>query len=156
MILWATLTVGLLAILAYLVHLFDAWLGILAFKYPYLGVCVLVAFMVAAAWLAMSRKASVAAGLTALALLLSPYFLGRPSARILRGVLVRVQGGMNADEVVRMVRNAYSDSDHVMPRITRDDRRIHVSLLTQDRRDCTAAVFYLSNGVVVNDEFCRD
>lgn len=156
MVLLTTLTAGLMAILLYMVCGLDDWLGILAFKYQYLAFCVLVAGTVATAWLAKSRRSSLAVGLSAFTLLVSPYFMSEPSSRILRGLLIDVQVGTHGDEVEEMVRNAYSESGYVMPRIKRSDSRILVSLLTQEHGDCTAAIFHLANGVVVNAEFCAD
>lgn len=156
MILLTTLTVGLIAILLYLVYGIDNWLGILAFTYQYLAFCVLIAGAVAAAWLAKSRRLALTAGLIAFALLVSPYLLRESSSRILRRVLSEVKVGTPADEVERIVTKAYMDSGYAMPRITRTDSRIHVSLLSQEPGDCTAAIFYLDDGLVIRDEFSAD
>ena len=147
---------GLLAILLCTIFGLDDWLGILAFKYRYLAFCLLVAGTVSTAWLANSRKCALTLGLSVFALLMTPFFMSEPSSRILRGVLIDVQPGTHGDEIEEMVWNAYSESVYVMPRITRSDKRIHVSLLTQEPGDCTAAIFYLADGVVVNAEFSAD
>lgn len=142
--------------LLYFVYALDDWLGILAYQYRYLGFSVFSSSAVAASWLAKSKKSAVITGLVAFALLLSPFVVGEPSSRILRRVLIDVQTGMHGDEVEEMVRNAYGDSGYVMPEMKRDENRIHVSLLTQEPGDCTAAIFHLANGVVVRDEFSAD
>lgn len=156
MVLMTTMTAGVVALLLYVVYCLDDWLGILAFQYQYLAFCVLIAGTVATAWLAKSKTSSVVAGLTVIAVFLSPYVLGEPSSRILRKILIEVRAGTPGNEVEDRVIHAYQESGYVMPRITRSDRRIHVSLLTQAPGDCTAAIFHLANGVVVSDEFSAD
>ena len=156
MILLSALTAGAVALLLFFVYGLDDWLGILAFQYRYLGFCLVIAGLAAAAWLAKSKKSSLVAGLAVFALLVSPIFTTEPSSRILRKVLIDVQAGMDGDDVEEIVRSAYRESGYVMPRIQRDDKRIHVSLLTQAPGDCTAAIFYLADGVVVGDEFSAD
>ena len=82
--------------------------------------------------------------------------MSEPSSRILRRVIAEILAGTDGDQVERLVRDPYADSGYVMPRIKRRDERIHVSLLTQQAGDCTAAIFYLADGVVVNSEFSSD
>ena len=152
----ATLTAAFTAVLLYVVLGLDDWLGVLAFKYQYLGFCALVSGSVAVAWLLESKRLSMVAGLTVLALLMSPYLVSKPSSRILREILIEVGVGSGSDEVERAVKAAYKDSGFVMPRVTTGDERILVSLLTQASGDCTAAIFYLQGGTVVGSEFSAD
>ena len=155
-ILLAILTTGLVAVLFFLSYCLDDWLGLLAFKYQYLAICLIVSAALASFWLTTSRKLSAVVGLTIFLLFLLPYALHTPTSRILRSILNEVLIGASEYDVVSAVEAAYRDSDYVMPRIKRSANRIYVSRNTDGTGDCTAAVFYLKNGQVIRSEFSED
>lgn len=149
------LCVGVMLLVIYAL---DDWLGLLAYKTHYLAFCGLFSLAVfAIVRLAARRQAvPVAAGLIALALLITPYLIGTPSSRILRAVLIDVQPGMVDEYVEALVVSAYQDSGYAMPIITRETDRMLVSLQSQRVGDVTSAIFLLDNGVVVSDSFSPD
>jgi len=54
------------------------------------------------------------------------------------------------------VKEAYDGSGYVLPRITREDARIYVSLLSQQSGNCTALILRTKDGVVVSGEYSAD
>ena len=156
MVLATTVTTLVVAVILYVAYGLDDWLGLLAYKPQYLALCVLVACGLATLWLDQSKRAAYVVGFGVFTLLVSPYLAAEPSARILRGVLIDVQPGMEADRVVALVESAYQDSDYEMPRIEHEAHRIFVSLLAHPPGHCTAAIILLEDGKVVKDRFSAD
>jgi hypothetical protein len=148
-----TLFVGLLL---FLVYVLDGVFGLLAYKAEYVSICVVISCAAALLLYDTPKKFTVPFGVVVFALLASPYFISEPSTRILRQVLIEARPGTEADKVVEIVHAAYHDSAYVMPRINRESNRIHVSLLTQRDRSCTAAIFILKDGVVVEGRYSPD
>lgn len=161
MVRWTTLaavvlTATTLSLLLLVAWGLDGWLGVLAFLPQYAAACALVAGVIGAAWMLRSRRSAVAVGSVAFALLMSLYVVNEPSSRILRGVLLDVETGTPSEDVEGMVVRAYAGSGYALPLISVDDDRLHVSLMTQQPGDCTAAVFHIDRGVVVRSEFSAD
>lgn len=155
-ILGAMLTGGLLLFVVVVVFALDDWVGLLAFKLQYGTFCLVTASVIAGLWLPHSRRSASCACLATLLLLMSPYLYDTPSSRILRKLLIDVKPGTPGDDIENRVRLAYQGSGYVLPQITRDPDRVYVSLLSQSPGNCTAAIFYLAEGVVIRDEFSAD
>ncbi len=152
----AILTVILLAILGYFAYGLDQWLGIVAFTYQYLLFCAISALLFWVAWFPILRKRSWAAGLAVFAILASNFLLPPPPERILRSVLLRLPPGTSSDSIERVVAEEYDGSEYVLPQITRENTRVHVSLLSQRSGNCTALIFKTEDGVVVSSEYSAD
>jgi hypothetical protein len=71
-------------------------------------------------------------------------------------VLLKIQPGASADSIETIVKEAYDGSGYVLPRITREDARIYVSLLSQQSGNCTALILRTKDGVVVSGEYSAD
>jgi len=150
------LSVTIVAALLTAIIILDDWLGTLAFTIPYLACCLFGAILVASLWHRSVSKSSMTAGLLTLCALLAPYFLSKPSSRILREVLLETETGTPGEQVVAMLQDAYRDSPYAMPQINHDDRRIDVSLWPQAPGDSTCALFHLADGKVQGTQFIRD
>ncbi len=152
----AILSVILLAILGYFAYGLDQWLGIVAFTYPYLLFCAISGLLFWGAWFPILKKRASLVGLAVFAILTANFLLPPPSERILRSVLLRLPPGTSSDSIERIVEEEYDGSGYVLPQITRDDTRIHVSLLSQRSGNCTALIIKTDDGVVVSSEYSAD
>lgn len=152
----AILSVILLAILGYFAYGLDQWLGVVAFTYRYLLFCAISALLFWAAWLPVLRKRAFVVGLAVFAILSAHFLLPPPSERILRSVLLRIPPGTNADSIETIVQEEYEGSGYVLPQITREDTRIHVSLVSQRSGNCTALIIKTEEGVVISNEYSAD
>ena len=152
----AILSVIMLAILGYFAYGLDQWLGIVAFTYPYLLFCAISALLFWVAWFPILRKRSAVVGLAVFAILSANFLLPPPSERILRSVLLRLPPGTTSDSIEEIVAEEYDGSGYVLPRITREDTRVHVSLLSQQSRNCTALILRTKDGAVVSSEYSAD
>jgi hypothetical protein len=70
--------------------------------------------------------------------------------------MLKIPPGTDVDTIERIVREEYQGSAHVFPKITKDNNRVHVSLLSQQAGNCTAIVFRIEDGVVVDRMFSAD
>ncbi len=154
--LFAVLSAILLAIIAFFAYAFDQWLGIVALTYTYLLYCAIVALFYWAAWYPSLKKHAILVGLVVFAILSTNFLLPSPSERLLRAALLRIPPGTDAESIERIVKDEYDGSGYVLPRITRDDTRVHVSLLSQEAGNCTAIIFDIKDGIVVDRRFSAD
>ena len=152
----AVLSAILLAVLGFFAYGLDQWLGIVAFTYPYLLFCATTALLFWLAWIPILKKRAFLVGLSVFAILSVKFLLPPPSERILRSVLLKIQPGASADSIETIVKEAYDGSGYVLPRITREDARIYVSLLSQQSGNCTALILRTKDGVVVSGEYSAD
>ncbi len=155
-ILATILTISFVLAVVFFVYALDDWVGILAYKYRYTGVTILIAASVGLAWRVVSKKTAFIAALSVFALLMAPFVTETPSSRILREVMIKVRPGTAGSKVEAIVEQAYHNSGYAMPMITKRSDRIDVSLLTQGDGDCTAALFHIQDGVVVSSTFSPD
>src|SRR5210317_2074698 len=86
----AVISAILLAILSYFAYMFDQWLGIVAFTFPYLLFCTITALLFWAAWFPILRKPALVVGLAVFCILAANFLLPPPSERILRSVLLKL------------------------------------------------------------------
>lgn len=146
----------LVAIVAWLAYCLDQWLGIVAFTYQYLLFSAVAAMVFYALWFMSVRKHAILVGVAVFAILAANLLLPPPSERILRSVLLQVPAGTDAEAIERIVKEEYDGSGYVFPRITREDGRVAVSLLSQQSGNCTAIIFQTEDGMVVDSEFMAD
>ncbi len=153
---FAVLSALLLAIIAFFAYVFDQWLGVVAFTYPYLFFCAIVGLLYWAAWYLILKKRAMCVGLAAFALLALNFLLPPPSERILRSALLRIPQGTSVEFIERIVKDEYNGSGYALPQITKDDTRVHVSLLSRQAGNCTAIIFKIEDGIVVDRWFVAD
>ncbi|MGA0845523.1 MAG: hypothetical protein ACO3RV_03210 [Luteolibacter sp.] len=152
----AVLSTILMALVAYLAWSLDQWVGIVAYTVPYLLFCAIAALFFWAAWYPMLKKRAVLVGFSAFAILAANFVLPPPSERILRSVLLKLPPGTDAQSIESIVGEEYERSGYTLPRITREDSRIHVSLMSQQLGNCTSLLIQTDNGVVVNSKYSAD
>lgn len=152
----AVLSAILLTILGFLAYRLDQWLGIVAFTYPYLLFCAIVALLYWAAWVPILKKHAFVVGFAVFAILSANFLLPPPSERLLRSVLLRIPPGTNSDSIDKIVEEEYDGSGYVLPKNTREDTRVYVSLLSQRSGNCTALIINTEEGVVVRSEYSAD
>jgi hypothetical protein len=149
-----------LTFLTSLIYLLDHALGLVAYTAYFLSFCAVVALVFGAVWFASIRKYSLLAGLVALAAVASHVVLPPPSERLLRAAMLSVPLGADVDTIETAVQESYQGSRYALPQITTDVTggmdRVHVSLLSQERGNCTAIVFLVKDGRVVNRFFSPD
>ncbi len=132
-------------------------MGVVAFTYRYLLFCVMAALLFYGVWAtSIKKKQAVWVGGVVFGVLAANFVLPAPSERILRAAWLRIPVGTPAEAIVRIVKAAYDGSGYVLPRITEEENRIHVSLLSQQAGNCTALIFKTSDGVVVESEYMVD
>ncbi len=150
----------LVAFVAYFAYVADQWLGVVAFTYRYLLFCITASLVLSAAWFANFRKHTLQFGLVVFSLLAANFFLPPPSARLLRSAMLKTPPGTDADAIEAIVKQEYEGSAYALPSISKDRarqfERVHVSLLSQKSRDCTALLFLIEDGVVVRSIFSPD
>ena len=152
----AVLSAMLLAIIAYFAYALDQWLGIVAFTCPYSIFCVIAALLFWAIWFSILKKRALVVGLAVFTVLAANFLLPPPSERLLRSVLLGIPPGTAVGSIEKIVEEEYEGSGYVLPAITREDARVHVSLLSQQSGNCTALIFTAENGVVISGEFSAD
>ena len=152
----AILSSILFAIITYLAYVLDQWLGIAAYTYRYLLFCVICGGLYWVMWRPISKRYSRIIGLVCLIVLSANLAITAPSERILRNILIRIPLGSPVESIEPMVHEAYNGTRYVMPRITSDENRVHVSLLSQQPGNCTAIIFRIENDVVVDKWFSAD
>ena len=155
-ILLAVLSAILLAILDIFAYGLDQWLGIMALTYPYLLFCAIIALLYWAMWIPILRKRALVVGLAVFAILSVNLLLPPPSERILRSVLLRIPSGTRSDAIEEIVRHEYDGSGYVLPQITKENNRVHVSLLSQQSGNCTALIIRTHDGIIVSSEYSAD
>lgn len=155
-ILLTTLSVILLAVLCFFAYGLDQWLGIVACTWPYLLFCTISALLFWGAWFPILRKHSLVVGLAVFSILSANFLLPPPSERILRSVLLKIHPGTSSDSIQAIVEQEYEGSGYPLPRITREDSRIHVSLLSQEPGNCTALILNTKDGAVISSEYSAD
>jgi hypothetical protein len=107
-------------------------------------------------WFPVLKRRAFIVGLAVFAIFSACFLLPPPSERLLRKVLLRIPPGSYSDSIERIVEEEYSSSGYVLPQITKEDTRIHVSLLSQQDGNCTAITFNTKDGVVVSGEYITD
>lgn len=132
---------------------FDQAFGILAYRFHYMVFATVVLTSVTALWhLAIGHFTGVAAIAVAFILAL-PHLLPAPSERLLVSALRQVEIGADASEVEKAVQDAYAGSSYEVPSVYlrqgNGEDRLYVTLLEQDRGNCTAITFLLRDGKVV-------
>lgn len=155
-VLTATLLAVPLAILADFVYGLDQWLGVIAFTYWYLLFCAMVALLYWSVWFMTLKKYATLVGSAAFAVLAAVLLLPPPSERILMSALLRVPPGTDSDAIERIVEEEYGGSGYALPRITKEDARVYVSLLSQEAGNCTTLIFKIEDGIVVSGEYIPD
>jgi hypothetical protein len=152
----AVLSTILLAVLASFAYGLDQWLGIVAFTYRYLLFCAIVALLFWMTWFPVLKKRAFIVGLAVFAIFSANFLLPPPSERLLRKVLLRIPPGSHSDSIGKIVEEEYSGTGNVLPQITKEDTRVHVSLLSQQDGNCTAIIFNTKDGIIVSGEYSAD
>ncbi len=151
------LLTGLLAFVVWFVYGLDQWMGVVAFTYRYLLFCVMAALLFYGVWAtSIKKQQAIWVGVVVFGVLAANFVLPAPSERILRAAWLRIPVGTPADAIERVVTEAYDGSGFVLPRITEEENRIHVSLMSQQAGNCTAIIFKTRDGVVVESEYSPD
>ncbi len=142
----------------YFTYALDRWLGVLAFKWAYVGISAGIALLMAVLVFLYSkqRNASLVSAVVALALMLSLYVLPASSSRVLREIMLTIELGTQADNVEAIILDAYATTRYAPPIVTDRHKEIHVSLASQAPGDVTGAIFHLENGQVVGTTFVPD
>ena len=150
----------LVALVAFVAYVADQMFGVVAFTYGYLAFCVLAALAFGAAWHACFPKSAPVFALAVLGILAANCFLPAPSERLLRSAMLKAKPGTDASAIVGIVEKQYEDSPYALPWIHEDKAggfdRIHVSLLSQKKGNCTSVIFLLENGKVSRSIFSPD
>ncbi len=149
------LVLGLM-VTTWFIYTLDHWLGLVAYSTRYLLFCGLFGLMVHTSWACAFRKPARWPGILAFLVLVSVMVYPPPSERILRTVMVKVRPGTSVHAIERIVKEHYEGSRFVIPQITREDTRVHVSLINQQPGNCSAVTFMIEDGVVVRRSFSAD
>ena len=150
----------LAALIAYAAYVADNLFGIVAFADGYLIFCAVAAFAFGGAWRALTGTSGLVFGLLVFGILAVNFVLPPPSERLLRSVMLKAPAGTDASTIVDIVKQEYKDGPYAMPWIHEDRAggfdRIHVSLLPQQAKSCTSAIFLVQNGRVSRSIFSPD
>ena len=153
---YAIVTAAWVGISLSFIHAMDEWDGTLAYRRQYLIFSMAYASVVALPWLVASKKKALVVLSITFALLMSLYVVTKPSARILREVLIDMEPGTRGEEVQGIVERAYNGSGFAPPKFHQTPDSIHVLLAHHEPGHCTSGVFRLKNGLVVGCEFSGD
>lgn len=150
----------LVVVVAFAAYAADQMFGVVAFTYGYLAFCLLAAVFFGGVWHACFRKSAWAFALLVFGILGVNFFLSPPSERLLRSAMLKVTPGTDASAIVEIVKQQYEGSPYAVPWIHEDQAggfdRVHVSLLSQEARSCTSAIFLVENGRVSRSIFSPD
>jgi hypothetical protein len=150
----------LIALVAFVAYIADQMFGVVAFTSGYLAFCLLAALVFGLVWRACFPKSAPVFALIVFAILAANFLLPPPSERLLRSAMLKAKPGTDASAIVDIVKQQYEGSPYEMPRIYEDKSggfdRIHVSLLSQKQRSCTAIIFLIENGKVSRSIFSPD
>ena len=150
----------LIALVAYAAYVADHMFGVVAFTYGYLAFCLLTALAFGSICHAFFRKSAAVPALIVFGILAANFFLPPPSERLLRSAMLKATPGTDASAIVDIVKQQYEDSPYVMPWIHGDRaggfERVHVSLLSQNERNCSSVIFLIENGRVSRSIFSPD
>jgi hypothetical protein len=151
------LSFALVALAAYVA---DQMFGVVAFTFGYLVFCLLAAVAFGGTWHVCFRKSGLATALVVFGVLATNFFLPPPSERLLRSAMLTAPPGTDASTIADIVQKQYEGSPYAMPWIHEDRAggfdRVHVSLLTQEAKSCTSAIFLVENGRVSRSIFSPD
>jgi len=154
------LIVLLFVFVAAVAYVADQMFGVVAFGSLYSIFCILAALALGGIWHASFKKSGPVFGCVVFGVLMANFLLPPPSERHLRSVMLQAPPGTDASAIVHLVKQQYGNSPYEMPLITEDRSgnvdRIHVSLLSQKARNCTAAIFLIENGRVSQSLFSAD
>lgn len=134
----------------------DHWLGIGAYSWAIVVMSLVFALFFGTWWKQGTERNALWMGLGVFLLFVGILFLPPPSERILRSAMLKVAVGTDADAIDEIVAEEYQGSPYVFPAITVDEERVRVSLLSQDPGNCTAIIFKIVDGKVVQREFMAD
>ena len=150
----------LLALVAYCAYVADQLFGVVAFSYRYLLFCIVAAALFGAVWFMSFRKNAILFGLLVFSILATNFFLPPPSERFLRSAMLKIPPGTEVDFIEKIVTEEYEGSSYLNPKIYTDFfgdiERVHVSLLNQGARNCTALLFLVEDGVVTKGIYSAD
>ena len=147
----------LAAAIAYVLDI--AW-GMLAYTSYYLLLSLLTAFSIGVLWRVTLQKYGLFAGLITLLIMITPLYLPAPPTRLLVAAMLSVSVGADCNSIEPAVHAHFDGSGYEMPEITSRSvqgfERIHVSLYTVERGNCSAIVFLCRNGKVTDRWFSPD
>ena len=159
-VLYASIGIMAVAILALLLFELDDWLGIAAYTLPFLATSGLLATLLGVVWRFSVGRYTLVATFCAFAIFSLPWSLPPSSARLLRVAMIRVPRQAEADSIRATVREVYRNSGYALPNISvepdGDVERVHVSLFSQEAGNCTSICFLVKGGVVVHRFFSPD
>lgn len=149
-----------LALVAFSAYVADQLFGVVAFTFGYLVFCLLAAVAFGGTWHACFKNSGLAAAFVVFGVLAMNFFLPPPSERLLRSAMIKASPGTAASAIPDIVKQQYEGSPYEMPWIHEDRSggydRIHVSLLSQKAKSCTAAIFLVENGRVSRTIYSAD
>lgn len=148
------------AFVAFAAYVADRMFGVVAFTAGFLAFCVLAALAFGATWYTCFRKSGLIAALVVFGVLATNFFLPPPSERLLRSAMLKASPGTDASAIADIVKQQYEGSPYAIPWIHEDRAggfdRVHVSLLSQEAKSCTSAIFLVENGRVSRSIFSPD
>lgn len=149
-----------LALVAFSAYVADQLFGVVAFTFGYLVFCLLAAAAFGGAWHACFKNSGLATAFVVFGVLATNFFLPPPSERLLRSAMIKASPGTAASAIPDIVKQQYEGSPYEMPWIHEDRSggydRVHVSLLSQKAKSCTAAIFLVENGRVSRTIYSAD
>jgi hypothetical protein len=141
-----------LALVAFSAYVADQLFGVVAFTFGYLVFCLLAAAAFGGMWRVCFKKTGLAAALVVFGVLATNFFLPPPSERLLRSAMLKAPPGTDATAIVDIVKQQYEGSPYAMPMVWESRAggidQVHVSLLSQKAKSCTAVIFLVENGRV--------
>ena len=143
-------------LMAALIYVLDHWLGIVAYTIPYLLFSAVISLVSGTIWFAIRNRNSVWIGLAVFAIFGMVIVLSPSSERILRSSMLSIKPGTNSSEIENVVAAKYGGTRFVMPLISRESERVHVSLISQKAGNCSSVIFHIQDGVVVDRKFIAD
>ncbi|MGA0845319.1 MAG: hypothetical protein ACO3RV_02170 [Luteolibacter sp.] len=150
----------LLTLVASVAYLADQMYGVVAYTYGYLAFCLLSTLVLGAVWRVGYPKSAPVFALAAFSSLAVNFVLPAPSARLQRAAMLQAAPGTDSSVIEDIVIKQYKDSPYALPWIHADKAggrdRVHVSLLSQNPRNCTSVIFILENGKVSRSIYSPD
>lgn len=155
-IILAILSLYFLGLFSYATYALDSWMGLLAYFWEYCLLAFIISCLYVISWKPQLKKYSYATGVLVFSLLLLIPFYSKPSERILRSVLLKVNNGHTVQDIQNIVKHEYEESPYVMPQMFIGKTKVSISLMSQEPGNCTSVMFKLKDGKVIESCFWAD